>query len=185
MHTEIEKRGRDYLVDPGERLRTLKGMIAGAVGGLAASWVMNQFQAVITNLQQSQSDQGESKPQSSSGEDATVKTASAISENVAGHHLTEDEKKAAGALVHYAFGTAMGALYGVAAELNSKSATGWGIPFGTAVWLGADEVAVPALGLSGAPADAPISTHASALAAHVVYGLTTETVRRTIRRALA
>jgi len=39
-------------------------------------------------------------------------------------------------------------------------------------------------GLSGAPPDTPVSTHALALAAHVVYGLTTEVVRRAVRRIL-
>jgi uncharacterized membrane protein YagU involved in acid resistance len=60
----------------------------------------------------------------------------------------------------------------------------WGLPFGAAVWLGADEVAVPAFGLSKAPMEYPASTHASALAAHLVYGLTVDVVRRAVRAAL-
>jgi putative membrane protein len=60
-----------------------------------------------------------------------------------------------------------------------------GIPFGAAVWLVADEVGVPAAGLANGPAEYPLSTHASALAAHVVYGATTELVRRNLVRALS
>jgi hypothetical protein len=49
-----------------------------------------------------------------------------------------------------------------------------GLPFGTAVWLAADEGVVPALGLSQESDKYPLSTHAYALASHLVYGLTTE-----------
>jgi putative membrane protein len=47
-----------------------------------------------------------------------------------------------------------------------------------------DEIAVPALGLSKSPREYPISTHLQSLAAHFVYGLTTEVVRRTVRKLL-
>ena len=57
-------------------------------------------------------------------------------------------------------------------------------PFGTAVWLGADEVAVPAFGLAGPPWEHPASVHARALTAHLVYGVATEGVRRLVRRIL-
>jgi hypothetical protein len=95
----------------------------------------------------------------------------------------QDEKKVAGPAVHYAFGSTMGALYGIAAELTPRSSAAWGLPFGAALWFGADEVAIPALGLSG-ESQPKISTHASALAAHLVYGLTTDSVRRVVRKAL-
>lgn len=49
-------------------------------------------------------------------DDATVKAARAISEGVLGHKLEEREKRAAGAAVHYAFGTVTGGFYGAVAE---------------------------------------------------------------------
>jgi putative membrane protein len=78
----------------------------------------------------------------------------------------------------------MGAVYGGLTEALPRSAAGWGLPFGALLWLGADEIAVPSLGLSGSPADAPVSTHASALASHLVYGVTADAVRRAVRAAL-
>ena len=48
----------------------------------------------------------------------------------------------------------------------------------------ADEVAVPALGFGPPPLETPASTHASALASHAVYGLTTDLVRRALRRVM-
>jgi hypothetical protein len=78
----------------------------------------------------------------------------------------------------------MGALYGALAERAPVSSRGFGLPFATALWVGADEVAVPALGLSKRPAEDPISTHASALAAHWVYGAIAEGVRRAVRKVI-
>ncbi len=155
-----------------ERHRIWKGAVAGLIGGLIASWTMNQFQAVLAALKERTSD---SAPK---GDDATVKVAKAVSESVAAHRLTPREKKAAGPVVHYAFGSAMGALYGVASVLVPSTARGWGLPFGAALWFGADEVAVPAAGLSQSSGSVPASVHASALAAHLVYGGTVEAVRR-------
>ena len=56
-----------------------------------------------------------------------------------------------------------------------------GAAFGTAVWGGADEIAVPMLGLSKPNAEYPLEAHAQAFAAHIVYGVTTELVRRAVR----
>jgi hypothetical protein len=183
-----------------EKGNVWKGLAAGVAGGLAASFVMSQFQSLLKKLskgdegaQSSQSAkksgqaQGKQQKESQGGEEkepATVKAASAISENVFSHDLTKSEKKAAGPAVHYAMGTASGAIYGVSAEFAPEVTVGAGLPFGTAVWLVADEVLVPALGLSKPPTKTPISKHASALASHLVYGLTADLVRRGIRAAL-
>lgn len=172
----------DSMIDSGQWSSTWKGAVAGAAGGLIASWVVNQFQSGVSKLSEEFAHDNDRKSRSGGDEETTVKTAEAISE-AAGHQLTQQEKQVAAPAVHYAFGSTMGALYGIAAELNPKSSAGWGAPFGAALWLGADELAVPVLGLSG-PTDTPVSTHASALAAHVVYGLTTEVVRRAVRSVL-
>lgn len=176
-----------------------KGMAAGLVGGLVASWTMNQFQAVWTKAaegfekphgaQSMQPPEGQKPGQGSeqnkeNEDDATVRAARAVSEGILGHELQESEKKAAGAAIHYAFGTATGGLYGAVAELAPEVTTGMGLPFGAAFWLVADETAVPLLGLSKPPTEYPVSTHAYALASHLVYGLTAEVVRRALRNAL-
>jgi hypothetical protein len=118
------------------------------------------------------------------GDDATVKTAARLSRGLFHHELEPREKRVAGPAVHYAFGALTGAVYGALAELSPRWTAGAGIPFGTAVWLGADEVTVPALGLSGPATESPLPVHARALAAHVVYGLTTDLVRRLVLRVL-
>lgn len=134
-----------------------KSIGAGALGGLAASFAMNQFQAVLSSAKKAVAEGPEGQQESSGGgEDANVKTAEAISEKLGGHKLSEAEKKWAGPAVHYGFGTAL--------------------------WLGADEIAVPAFGLSGPPTETPVSSHLSGLAAHLVYGLVTDLVKRSVVR---
>ncbi|HKP87791.1 MAG TPA: DUF1440 domain-containing protein [Blastocatellia bacterium] len=163
-----------------------KGLAAGLVAGLVASWAMNQFQALWSKLTEDK-EESQKESQESGGEQetpATVKAASAISEEVFHHELTKSEREVAGPAVHYAFGTVTGGVYGAMAELAPDVTTGAGLPFGTAVWLLADEVTVPLVGLSKSPAQYPLSKHAYALASHFVYGLTTEAVRRAVRSAM-
>ena len=110
-----------------------------------------------------------------------MKTADRISELLQGRHLTRDEKKKAGPVLHYAFGAIMGAVYGASVEVNPAANALAGIPFGAILFAAADEVALPALGLSDKPAAYPLSTHLYGLVSHAVYGVTTETVRRMVR----
>ena len=174
-----------------------KGLVAGLAGGLIASWTMNQFQAAwmrmaggsekphgAQSMQPSQGSTGNQAEDAKEQDDATVETAKVISKNVFGHELQESEKKSAGAAVHYAFGTVTGGLYGALAEVTPQVTTGAGIPFGAAFWLLADEITVPVLGLSKGPTEYPVSTHAYALASHLVYGVTAEMSRRALRQVL-
>lgn len=183
----------------GNRKRDVwKGLVAGFVGGLVASWTMNRFQDVWMKL--SANDDSASKQSSDQNKnleadqletsnndeqaDATVKAASALSEAIFGHRLTKDEKKIAASAVHYSLGTGVGGLYGAVAEVVPEVTAGAGLPFGAAFWLVVDETAVPLLGLSKGPTKYPLSTHGYALTSHLVYGLTAELVRRGLRKAL-
>ncbi|MCU1232490.1 MAG: hypothetical protein JWP63_457 [Candidatus Solibacter sp.] len=150
-----------------------KSILAGAIGGLAASYVMNQFQSLWAKV-------AKEPPQESSGEDATVKTAEAISKCLLHHELTDAQKKWAGPAVHYAYGTIVGAVYGALAETVPAAKAGCGAAYGAAVWLAGDEIAVSALGLSQPPSQTPPVSHAKALASHLVYGVTTDLARQAI-----
>ena len=112
----------------------------------------------------------------------TIQTAQVASTVLFRRALPEQDEEAAGQAVHYMYGGLAGATYGVTAERIPPVTAGLGLPFGTIVWLGAAEVTLPALGLSRPPAKISPAAHASVLAAHLVYGLTTEFVRQVIRR---
>lgn len=179
-----------------------KGLAAGVVGGLVASVVMNGFQALLSrqfageershgaqSLQQGTPRQGVGRELQAEGkdepeDDATERLANAISVAVFDHELTEQEKELAGTALHYAMGTTSGALYGAVAEVVPQATAGAGLPYGLAVWLVADEGIVPAAGLSKSPAEYPLWIHAYSLSSHLVFGLTTELVRRAVRKAL-
>jgi putative membrane protein len=160
--------------------RLWKGALAGAVAGLAASWTMNQFQTGLSKIQK-QSGRDDSQGE---GEPATAKAANLAAETVLRRELSEQEKKKAAPYIHYGFGAAMGALYGVLAEEFPASTAGFGTAYATGLFLIADEGAVPALRLGKRPEEYPLSTHAQALASHLVYGLSAESVRRGVRAAL-
>lgn len=182
----------------GTAARVAKGAVAGALAGLAAGFAMVLFQKAWSsaekkftgkdekNLDKGVPEHREHTPGEGEeqGDDATIKTASAISENVFDHELTKDEKKVAGPAVHYAFSAAMGALYGGLAEVTEVPKAGFGSAFGAALFVGADEVAVPALGLSDMPNEAAPLKHFYGLVSHLVYSAVTEAVRRPLRKAL-
>lgn len=179
-----------------------KGLVAGAIGGLAASVVMNQFQALLSRLaggsershgaqsmQQGAPHHGIARALQKQGrdderDDSAMRLGNAISVGLFDRKLTQDEKHTAGTVLHYAYGISTGAAYGAAAEFLPSVTAGAGLPLGAVVWVGADEGVVPALGLSKAPTEYPLSVHAYAFASHLVYGLTTELVRRAVRQAL-
>jgi len=172
-----------------EEPRIAKGTIAGLIGGLAGALAMNEFQAVTQGVQHAwrRSAHQPEKPQQqgqSEADDATMKTADRIATLVSNRHLTREQKKKAGPIVHYAFGALAGALYGALAELTPMVTKGKGTGYGAAIWLGGDEIAVPKLGLSASPSEFPISVHAKALASHLLYGANLDLVRRGVRAAL-
>src|ERR1041385_2513085 len=101
-------------IQRGMRHRAMwKGMVAGAAGGLAGAGAMNQAHAAIAKLKK-QRQQTENPAEES--EDATMKAADKVLSIAAGRHLTHEQKKMAGPVVHYAFGAVMGALYGAVTE---------------------------------------------------------------------
>lgn len=150
-----------------------RGLLAGALGGLAASFLMGPLHALAQKAGSSEKKNGE--------EDSTMKAASAISENVLNHELTPREKKIAGPAVHFAFGASMGAIYGLAAEEVPAVRSGYGALFGAAVWLGAHVVTVPALGWAKPVMKSPWSKEAGEFGAHLAYGTVSEGVRRAMR----
>lgn len=170
-----------------------KGVAAGIVGGLVGSFVMNHFQAALAKLKAAPSPPRrpdrlgghgaqQQKSQETGEEPATVNAAQAISDAVLHRRLSGREKDRAGNLLHYLFGSAVGGLYGAIAEEAPGVKAGFGILFGSVVWLTSDEIAVPMLGLAKPPRKYPLSTHLSALAAHHVYGAATELTRRVVRK---
>jgi hypothetical protein len=175
-----------------------KGIVTGMAAGIAASLIMDQFLKLTTashkaterqiKLAQGQSpsqiahEHIQQEQQAAAQEGSTEKLARKIAE-ATGTSLDAEKKKKAGQAVHYTFGTLMGVVYAVSAEVLPEVTTGAGTGFGTLLFLAADEVAVPAFQLSPAPvAGAPATDRLQHWAAHVVYGGSLELIRSLLRR---
>ncbi len=82
--------------------------------------------------------------------------------------------------VEFAFGIACSALNGAAVEYVPSTA-GFGSLYGAVLFTGASEIVLPAIRFVPSPADRTPVQHLGGLAGNVVYGLTTEAVRRLMR----
>jgi uncharacterized membrane protein YagU involved in acid resistance len=159
----------------------LKGLITGTVSGLVGTILMTEFQNISKKLtdrwEEPRTESAESQKSAEEKEDSTVKTAARIAE-ATGHKLPANEKKKAGNLVHYGFGSTLGSGYGLMRESGPKSfrrMDPWlaGTTYGAGVFVAAHEVAVPALRLSPNPFEDPLVEHVTHLLSHVVYGVGT------------
>ena len=167
-------------------------MIAGALGGGAGTWAMNYAQRWWTRAM------GEAPPQSAAGkhdarewqerseqQNSNELAAQALAQPLLGRRLARDELAIAAMLVHYGFGAAVGAFYGAWAERARRDRFRSGLALGTGLWITADEIAMPALGLSGPTTKRPLEMHLQSFFAHIVYGLVAERVRSGARSQLA
>ena len=174
-----------------DNYRVAKGAVAGAIGGLAGTWAMNQFQAWWSRAidgRESGSAAGRHDArdwqEQEEGQNANEIAAQTVAAHTVDRPLTRDELSAGATAIHFAFGTTMGALYGAFWEVSPNTREVGGAAFGTAVWAAADEVAMPMLGLSGPTTQRSAGKHAHSFASHIVYGMTTEVVRRGVRAML-
>ncbi len=157
----------------------MKGVLAGLAGGLAATWAMSRIQEAMSRAG---GDGGD--PSEALGERAVVRGVGTASKNLFHRRLSRSEKRKVGRAVHYGFGSAVGGLYGAAAEFSPRARYGGGTAYGAALWLAGDELGGPALGFGLPPHRKPARTQAAALATHLGFGVVAELVRRGVRRAL-
>ena len=114
-------------------------------------------------------------------EESTTETAARKVARQFGRDLPRQQKQLAGRVLHYGFGTVMGAFYGAAAEYFPVIGFGAGTVFGTVLFLATDEASLPLLHLASQPADTPPVDHMLHCASHVAYTMTLEITRRAIR----
>ncbi len=165
------------------------GAAAGALGGAAGSWSMQRFNHALGRTENGERPQQHHRQSASpndtdatiSDEPATIQVAAMAADALSDTPLDDREKKIGGSVVHYLFGAAVGAVYGAAAEYRPGATALAGLPFGTSVWIAADELGLPLVGLARQPAEYPAARHLAAFASHLVFGLATEAVRRQLR----
>ena len=183
------------LGNPPKERSIVKGLVSGLAAGLVGTIAMTQFQnawgktskAIQGNGSKAQDSDRQVRKEAQS-EDSTMKAAGKLA-HLAGRELSHEQRAKGGPIVHYCFGALMGALYGVCMEVAPESVRVRKLPFralgfGSALFAGADEVALPALGLAGKVTETPPSSHLYGFASHMVYGFTAELVRKGVRHLL-
>ena len=163
----------------------LKRIVAGALGGLAGTWAMNEAQrawtyAVDGEAPESAAGKHDARDwqERSEGQNSNEIASQEVATHVLGRSLDRSELATAAMLLHYTFGAAVGAFYGAYAERRLR--VGAGMKFGLAVWLLADEIAMPLLGLSDSTLRRPLEKRLQSVAAHIVFGVTTELARNAV-----
>ena len=144
-----------------------KGLLAGLIGGIVATAAKSIAERVYPPRTH-----GEPEPPA------------VLAEKVAGHSLDLSTKAAASETIHWTFGAAVGAAYGAVAEYYPAATAKDGASFGIALASVAHGKALPALGLSADPTDQSLKERTSEMSTHVVFGLVTEMVRKSVRKFL-
>jgi hypothetical protein len=161
----------------------------GAFAACAGTWAMSHAQRLWTRAA------GAPVPHSAAGkhdardwqereegQNANELAAQAVATRVTGRPLESKELRYAATAMHYAFGSAVGAVYGAVMgdriERASRTSTALlsGAALGAALWVTADEIAMPLLGLSRPTTERGLERHLQSLTAHLVYGLVTAAV---------
>src|SRR5438034_874913 len=186
----------------------VKGAIAGAVGGFVGTLAMAAFQQVwmrttttlaerfsseagdedrnrLKNAGVGEGEYPQSEPRSHHHHvSPSERLVATVYREVIHRPARPMEMKIGGSAIHFGFGAAAGAIYGAAAEVEPRVTIGEGTLFGTAVFIAADEIALPLTGLAEPPQRTPPRRHLYALFSHFAYGAATEITRRMIREAM-
>jgi putative membrane protein len=105
-------------------------------------------------------------------------------ERIAGRSLSSREERLVENVVHFSFSAGVGALYGVVAEYWPPATAAEGGAFGVVLLGATHETALPALDLTEQPQHQSDHEQLSELLTHLVFGFTTEQVRRRLRASL-
>lgn len=160
------------LLKPGTRA-TLRDLLAGAAGGVVGTVAMTRAGAVLRDRLPPEPELGDPPP---------VRMAIKLSLMLGGRPPATEHAARNGRLVSYGFGTMFGAGYGALTAVMPPATAGQGLVFGAAVWFAGNGVTTPLLGVTEPVFRQPARGVVIDLAAHLVYGMTAEQVRRSAVR---
>jgi len=161
--TEVTKAAKA----PKSKSRSLaKGIAAGLIGGLAGAIAMTFAERAFPARLRTQT---EPEPPALAGEP------------VASHALIP-ATTATPTTIHWSLGALAGAAYGAIAEFVPAATAREGATFGLTLGTLVQEGAVPAIGVVARARNQTAPPSAAELTSHVVFGVTTEWVRRLVRK---
>ena len=174
-----------------------RALARGALASVAGVAAMDLFFQAIKKLPGGSEEEGDGRRrerrlddislvgrQAKEGEPATVAVGRIAYETLRGEEPSRERGARLGKAVHWGYGLAMGALFGLLERRLPDHDLSTGLGYGAALWLLGDELAVPMLGLAKGPTAHPPRVHAQALGAHLVYGLATGAALGALERKL-
>ena len=167
----VDRQGQRLEAERGRQpVRTddlLKGALAGLVGGLVGTAVKTVAEEFFP-------------PRAPSTESPPV----VLAEKVVGTSAITGHEDAAERGIHWTFGVTTGLTYGALTEASPTLATGYGIPFGAALFAMTHGSSVPALGLEDPPTERPVYRQTNEFVTHLMYGVAVDVTRRFVRKLL-
>ena len=152
-------------------------MLKGAVAGVFATWVMDRVDWFLYRREPEVSRRQTWAVRPEYKDPAHV-IASKTSQALGGEPVPQNHP--AGVAVHYSIGIAPAAVYGALRGRVPGVGVGRGLGYGFAMFVLEDEIANPAMGFAAPPQRYPWQPHARGLVSHLVYGLVTDLVLRTL-----
>jgi hypothetical protein len=149
--------------------------VKGGIAGMCAGWVMN---AVTSVIYARQDPVARSREEDARGGKMSYEVAVQKAARLLGRDLDDQTAHRWGARLSKGISIGGGALHGVLRGRVPAVRLGVGLLFGLGFFLLADELANAALGFTPGPRAFPWQTHARGLAAHLTYGVATETQLR-------
>src|SRR5690242_5863536 len=139
-----------------------RGALAGAIGGIAGTLAMNYVQRLWTRVVDGNPPSSAAGPhdardwqERSEDQNANEMAAQMLARTTINRPLSDRELAVVAPMLHFGFGAGAGAAYGVYVDTASEDRAS-GTAFGSALWLAADEIAMPLIGLSDSTLRRPL-----------------------------
>ena len=170
-------------------------LVTGLVAGLAGGLMMNLFARATVGIRgreardaspgRDRGGRGMQPPQALTvaDDDAAVRVGSLVRGAVADRTLTRRERREAGVAAHYGFSASVGVAYAMMRARWPGVSACRGTLYGAAVWIVADEVITPGLGLARPRRTQSRELQAYTLLGHLIYGWTIEAVLTAVSTA--
>lgn len=140
-------------------------LLLGLAAGLAATAAMDAYWKALRTLQP------EAMAANSHEEPTTVKVARRALRRVGVAKPSSQTRAIGGQMVHWGYGASWGLITGLARAADIRLDWGFGQLLGAGLWAGGDIWMLYRLDLARHPREYPARVHASALGAHLAYGL--------------
>lgn len=141
-----------------------RGILAGFIGGLAGSAIKSTVERF---LQVRKIDE----------KSAQIKVMDQLAVKFTGTPIKLQNEGIVEQLVNIPLGATVGAVYGYGKRDKEVTNILDGVILGGTTWASTHETSLPLMGLDRSPEKIPLKTQLNELAAHVIFGVTTEVVR--------